>query len=315
MQPNPTQQAYQETRPYLFAVAYRMTGSASEAEDLVHEAWLRYIDAGSPGVDSLRAYLTTIVSRLSLDYLKSARVRREAYVGPWMPEPVLTNEVLVSPAESAEEREEVSIAFLTLLERLTPDQRVVYVLREAFDLPYDEIATHIGKSAATCRQIHRRANLRLTDDHEPATAPMEAASPALIERFLAAIASGDAVAVASILTDDVSWGSDGGESRLAARRHITGVDQVSRGLAGLMRKIASEWKISYEIHDVNGSLALVALLDGAVERITWVDSTGDKVSRVTSLLAPEKLVRFAASIGKPVATIHDPRAKPRAARS
>jgi RNA polymerase sigma-70 factor (ECF subfamily) len=143
---------------------------------------------------------------------------------------------------------------------------------------------------------------------------MEAASPALIEQFLTAMASGDAGAVARIMTDDVTWGSDAGESRLAARRHITGIDQVSRGLAGLMRKIAAEWEFTYEFHDVNGSLALVALLDGAVERVSWVEARGGKVSRVTSMLAPDKLARFAASIGRPVATIHDPRAKPLAAR-
>ncbi|HYI25671.1 MAG TPA: sigma-70 family RNA polymerase sigma factor, partial [Thermomicrobiales bacterium] len=244
MQPLPNQQTYQETRPYLFAVAYRMTGSASEAEDLVHEAWLRYIDAGSPGVDSLRAYLTTIVSRLSLDYLKSARVRREEYVGPWLPEPVLTMDALPDPAVSAEQREQVSIAFLTLLDRLTPDQRVVYVLREAFDLPYDEIATHLGKSASTCRQIHRRATLRLAEIEESEPRPTTLPSPDLIERFLTAFASGDTQAIASLLAPEVAWISDAGPSRLAARRYITGVDQVSRGLSGLGRKLAAEWPLS-----------------------------------------------------------------------
>lgn len=117
---------YHHLRPYLFSVAYRMTGSASDAEDLVQDAWVRYLDAGSPDVNSLRAYLTTIISRLALDYLKSARTEREQYVGPWIPEPVLTSEVIPGPAEIAEQRESVSIAFLTLLERLTPDQRVVY---------------------------------------------------------------------------------------------------------------------------------------------------------------------------------------------
>ncbi|MDQ3654766.1 MAG: sigma-70 family RNA polymerase sigma factor, partial [Chloroflexota bacterium] len=139
----PEVQTYQSLRPYLFAVAYRMTGSASDAEDLVHDAWVRFLDAGTPDVGSLRAYLTTIVSRLALDYLKSARVRREQYVGPWLPEPVLTSEAVPGPADTIEQREAVSIAFLTLLERLKPDQRIVYVLREAFDFSYEEISDHI----------------------------------------------------------------------------------------------------------------------------------------------------------------------------
>ncbi|HYH11207.1 MAG TPA: sigma-70 family RNA polymerase sigma factor, partial [Thermomicrobiales bacterium] len=157
----PSTQTYQQMQPYLFSVAYRMTGSASDAEDLVHDAWIRYLDAGSPAVESLRAYLTRIISRLSLDYLKSARVRREQYTGPWMPEPVPTSAALGDPAATIEQRESVSFAFLTLLERLTPEQRVVYVLREGLGLPYEEIARYVDKNAAACRQIFRRSQLRL----------------------------------------------------------------------------------------------------------------------------------------------------------
>lgn len=186
---------YQSIRPYLFSVAYRMTGSASDAEDLVQDAWVRYLDAGSLAVDSLRAYLTTIVSRLALDFLKSARVQRDRYIGPWMPEPVLTSAALPGPEETAEQREEISIAFLTLLERLGPEQRVVYVLREGFGMSFKEVGDHVGKTADACRQILRRTQHRLSDDRRPAIAP-ESEHRELLEQFLAALSTGQASRVA-----------------------------------------------------------------------------------------------------------------------
>ena len=136
-------QSYQGVRPYLFSVAYRMTGSASDAEDLVQDAWIRYLSAGSPPVDSLRAYLTTIVSRLALDHLKSARVQRESYIGAWQPEPVLTEQLLPGPDATIEQREEISLALLTLLEELTPEQRQKW--KAAMKPVWDEFADDIGQ--------------------------------------------------------------------------------------------------------------------------------------------------------------------------
>ncbi len=157
-----TATSFDELRPYLFSVAYRMTGSASDAEDLVQESWVRYAEAGTPAVQSLQAYLTAVVSRLCLDYLKSARVRREEYVGPWLPEPVLTEEV-AGPAETVEQREQVSLAMLTLLERLGPEQRVVYVLREAFGLSYEEIARTASMPVGTAKCYAHRGRRALSE--------------------------------------------------------------------------------------------------------------------------------------------------------
>jgi RNA polymerase sigma-70 factor (ECF subfamily) len=252
---------------------------------------------------------------LSLDYLKSARVKREEYTGPWLPEPVLTENALPGPAESAEQREQVSLAFLTLLERLTPDQRVVYVLREAFELPYEEIAIHLGKPAATCRQIHRRANLRLTDIEAAGPPAGSAPPPGLIERFLGAFSSGDTGTLAALLADDVEWISDAGPRRLAARRVITGVDQVSRGLAGIGRKWTQEIGRDWELADINGSPAIVTLLEGRVERVSFIEMRGDRVGRLVNLLNPGKLEHLAASMGRQVAVISDRRAIPLAART
>lgn len=290
----PSQQAYQSMQPYLFSVAYRMTGSASDAEDLVQDAWIRYLDAGSPDVDSLRAYLTTIVSRLALDYLKSARVQRERYIGNWLPEPVLTTAALPGPAESVIAREEVSLAFLTLLERLTPEQRVAYVLREGLQMPYDEIANHLGKSAATCRQIVHRAQLRLTE-RRPTVAPT-AEHERMVQQFVAAFATGDADQIASLLAEDVAWIGDGGPERLASRKPITGIDRVSRGLAGLIHKVPAEMEPSFELADLNGAPAIIIRDHGEVDRTVTLDVRDGKITAVRMVLNLDKLRHLAAAL-------------------
>jgi RNA polymerase sigma-70 factor, ECF subfamily len=287
--------SYQGLRPYLFAVAYRMTGSATDAEDLIQDAWIRYLDAGSPAVESLRAYLTTIVSRLALDHLKSARVQREQYIGPWMPEPVPTSEALPGPAETVEQREAVSIAFLTLLERLTPEQRVVYVLREGFELSYDEIATHLGKTAAACRQVFRRAQLRLTEERRPVIAP-PAEHQHLLERFIEAFAAGNAAGIAALLAEDVIWTGDGGPHRLASRRPIIGADRVSRGIAGLVAKIPTEMAITVEIADLNGAPAMVVRDHGKVDRVFAIDVTAGRITAVRTQINLDKLRHLDAAL-------------------
>jgi len=286
---------YQTLRPYLFSVAYRMTGSASDAEDLVQDAWMRYLDAGSPAVTSLRAYLTTIVSRLALDYLKSARVTREEYIGTWMPEPVLTSDVLDNPAATVEQRESVSLALLTMLEHLTPDQRVVYVLREGFGLPYDEIAGHIDKSAASCRQLFRRAQVRLTDLKIPAR-DVSSDHRHLIDRFMDAMFRGDADGVATLLADDVIWTADSGPNRLSNRGMIQGRDRVSRGLAGLTRKLRPEMEITTQMVDINGKPTVVIFAQGKLERAFAFDTSVDGITHIRILLNPEKLAYLAHSL-------------------
>ena len=293
----PATQSYQQMQPYLFSVAYRMTGSASDAEDLVHDAWIRYLDAGSPDVDSLRAYLTTIVSRLSLDFLKSARVKREQYTGPWMPEPVLTSSAIAGPEETIEQRESVSIAFLTLLERLKPEQRVVYVLREGLGLSYDEIAGHLDKSAAACRQIFHRAQRQLNGERQPSVAP-EAEHRRLAERFLDVVQTGDAARIAALLAEDVVMVGDGGPDRMAQRRPIVGVDKVSRGLAGSAKKGVEELRhLNVAILDVNGAPAMVFHDGGKVDRVFTFDVRDGKIAGVRAMLNLEKLRHLGRALG------------------
>src|SRR5215472_16577708 len=154
---------FESYRPLLFAIAYRMLGSISEAEDIVQEAYLRYCSVSVDEIQSLKAYLTTIVTNLCLDYLKSARVKREEYIGPWLPEPVLTRDSGLLLTDTVERRESISYAFLVLLETLTPPERAVFLLHEVFDYPFQEIAEIIDKPATTCRQIFHRAKEHLAE--------------------------------------------------------------------------------------------------------------------------------------------------------
>lgn len=277
-------------------MAYRLTGSASDAEDLVHDAWVRYLDAGSPAVESIRAYLTTIVSRLSLDHLKSARVKREQYVGPWLPEPLLTRDPEPGPDAQLEQRESVSMAILTVLDRLTPEQRVVYVLRESFDVPYDEIADLLGKPAATCRQLFRRARTRM-EDLAPSPQPPAAELEPVLGRVFDAIQSGDVQRLAALLADDVAWISDGGPERRAARRPILGVDRVSRGLAGLTTRYATEGQWTYTVERVNGAPALLVWEQGILSTVMQASMSNGKVETIWFSRNFDKLRHLARSLG------------------
>ena len=284
----PETQSYQHMKPYLFAVAYRMTGAASDAEDLVQDAWLLYLDAGSPNVNSLRAYLTTIVSRLALDHLKSARVQREQYVGEWLPEPVLTSELMLGPAESAEQREEVSIAFLTLLERLTPEQRVVYVLREGFGYSHDEIAASIGKSAAASRQIFHRAQGRI-EEMRPAAITPPAQHRAVLDRFVKAFASGDAAGITELLASDAVWVADGGGKRGAFAHPLVGIDKISRTLAAIIRLWGSEPRRPNTTADLNGAPALILWNEDGIETMWVLVVRNDVIVGINALRNPDKL--------------------------
>jgi len=288
-------QSYQGVRPYLFTVAYRMTGSASDAEDLVQDAWIRYLSAGAPPVDSLRAYLTTIVSRLALDYLKSARVQRESYIGSWLPEPVPTEQALPGPDATVEQREEISLALLTLLEQLTPEQRVVYVLREAFDFSHEEIARHIGKSPAACRQIYSRARRQIERVRRPAIAPLPE-HQRVVEGFVEALETGNAPAMARLLAEDVAWIGDGGGKRLSSQRPVHGRDRVARGLIGFRLK-AAEYPVTHQRIELNGAPSLVTCIGNLIDRVVVLDVRDGRITAVRSISNPDKLHGLARRLG------------------
>lgn len=298
--PDPSTQTYQEIKPYLFSVAYRFTGSASESEDLVQDAWLRYLDAGSPSVQSLRAYLTTIVSRLSLDYLKSARVKRVQYHGDWLPEPLLTDGPSLSPELAWEQREAISMAMLTLLDKLTPNQRVVYVLRESLDLPFEEIAQLLDRTPASCRQLFHRAQ-RLLAEHDSADElrPSDRVDDAVSERFFRALEQANAGALASLLSEDVVWISDAGSTRLSTRNPVFGIDRVSRGLAGSVTKWYAERPVTTAT--INGSPAIIYWLDGDITTVLQFHVHNGQITRVWFSRSPEKLSFIARQLGVKVA--------------
>jgi RNA polymerase sigma-70 factor (ECF subfamily) len=277
---------FESYRPLLFAIAYRMTGSAGDAEDLVQDAYLRALAAPATEVRAEKAYLTTIVTRLALDHLKSARVRREQYVGPWLPEPLLTSDPALAPEETVERRESLSLAFLVLLESLTPPERAVFLLREVFDYPYAEIASALEISTATCRQLDHRARAHLAA-HERRFAASPEAHRMLTERFLAASLQGDLAALTELLAEDVVSWSDGGGKVSAARRPIVGRDAVLRLLAGLLRKTPTDLVAS--VAEINALPALLLSWDGELRMVTTYEFESGRLRAIRSILNPDKL--------------------------
>ena len=268
-------------RPMLFALAYRMLGSTTEAEDVLQEAWLRA--ATAVDVRNPEAWLTTVVTRLCLDVLGSARARREDYVGPWLPEPLVTD----GPEEAAELADSVSLAFLVLLESLTPAERAAFLLREVFRFDYPEVATMLDRSEASCRQLVSRAH-RHVDERRTRFTADRAQAQELSLRFLLACQTGDLGAVTSMLADDAVLVSDGGGKVSAARRPITGSDKVGRFLIGVLHKPGAEL-VSYRPALVNGEPGVIGLVDGVVVTAVAVEVAGDLISGIRIVSNPDKL--------------------------
>ena len=221
---------YEHYRSHLFGVAYRMLGTVSDAEDIVQEAFLRWQDAPDD-IDSPKAYLTTIVSRLALDTLRAARTTRETYIGPWLPEPLLT-EPEADAAAMVDLNESLSLAFLTLLERLNPVERAAFLLHDVFGYGFEEIATIVERSPAACRKAAQRARERIRDDR-PRFEPTPSEQDRLTNQFIAACITGDVPGLVAILTEDVTVWGDGGGVVAAARQPMSGASRVAHFLTGL----------------------------------------------------------------------------------
>ena len=275
---------FEDLRPLLFAIAYRILGSVGEAEDAVQESWLRYESAAAEPA-SARAFLSAVVTRISIDVLRSARVRRETYVGQWLPEPLLTDPY-EDPARSAELSDSLSMAALLLLERLSPLERAVFVLREVFDLAYGEIAAALGKTPAAVRQIAHRARAHVTA-RRPRGVVSRAETRDALAAFQRAAETGDLQQLADILAPDVVFLGDGGGIAQAVRTPIVGASRVARLLAvGLGRIPAAA---SIEPAEVNGYPALILRLNSAVDTVLAVRIDDGLITGLYAVRNPEKL--------------------------
>jgi RNA polymerase sigma-70 factor (ECF subfamily) len=277
-------EVFERHRPLLLGLGYRLLGSMWDAEDVVQEAFLRWTRTDHAEVREPRAFLITVVSRLALDQLRSARATREAYTGPWLPEPVSAD--AFGPLETAELRDTLSYATLHLMERLSPPERAVFVLREAFELPYDDIAGIVGSPAATCRQLHHRAVGRLADGRDRFR-PSTSEHSRLLQRFIDAAQSGDLATLTELLAEDVVAYNDGGGKVRAALRPVTGRAKVLAFIAGLM----SRYPISdVRLVEANGEPGVWAVIGGQ-EQLTAVDVRGGRIHAIYGVLNPDKLSR------------------------
>lgn len=277
---------FERHRSRLFGLAYRMLGSAEEAEDVVQETFVRW--HGAVHVESPWAWLAKVATNLCVNRLTSAQMRRERYVGCWLPEPVLTGNGALGPLELAEQRESVSMAFLVLLERLNPVERAVFVLREAFGYRHREVAEVIDSSEANSRQLYTRARRRLSEvDDRVVRQPAQDPRPDLVERFLAAAESGDLAALERMLAEDVTVWVDGGGRVGAARRPIRGVDRVTRYLAGSLRLAGHRVRLS--VTAVNGAPGLLAFSGSTLVGVLALEAEGDRISGIRIVANPDKL--------------------------
>jgi RNA polymerase sigma-70 factor (ECF subfamily) len=281
---------FEEYRSLLFAIAYRMVGSAMEAEDIVQEAYLRYRATPPESIRTLKSFLTTIVHHLCIDHLKSAQ--RENYVGPWLPEPIITGDdaSLLSPLRQITDRESISMAFLVLLESLSALERAVFLLREVFDYEYAEIAQITGRNEAACRQLFSRAKKHISE-HRPRFPASPEAHAKMVGRFMEACIAGDMHGLMSLLAEDVTaWSDGGGKVSGAARQPIHGSDKVARSIIGALSRAPEDTTV--EVIEANGLPALLMRIKGQIFSVLTLEVEGDVIRAVRSVANPDKLAHL-----------------------
>ncbi|MFE7446934.1 RNA polymerase sigma-70 factor [Streptomyces chartreusis] len=277
---------FEALRPLLFSIAYRILGSVAEAEDAVQEAWLRY-DGSATRPASAKAYLSATVTRISIDVLRSARVRREEYTGPWFPEPLLSDPY-EDPARAVELADSVSMAALLLLERLSPLERAVFVLREVFGFGFDEIAAAVDRSEAACRQLVVRARRHMAAGRPRFAADREERQE-LASRFFEALKDGDVGALRNLLAADAQLVGDGGGKAPQLARAVVGAENVARLLASVVPRLARV-EVSFERHEINGQPGAVYRdRDGRVLQTLVLDVLDGQIQTIRTVLNPDKL--------------------------
>ena len=286
---------FEAQRTHLIGIAYRMLGEMSAAEDVAQEAWLRWQRADGEDIRDPRAWLSAVAVRLSLDALRKARTRRETYVGPWLPEPILPDDVRAlaadAPAARAELASDLSLALLHVLERLSPEERAALILHDAFDCDYSVIAHALEKSETACRKLVSRARERVKTDRPRHTVD-QGQHQVLLQRFAAASASANTAVLMKLFAPDVVLYSDGGGKAKAALNPIYGADKVTRFLAGVMSKFRPKNGFEMVLVEINGMPGFVLQEDGALHSALTVEFDGETLSALYFVRNPDKLERI-----------------------
>ncbi|MGZ3509631.1 MAG: RNA polymerase sigma factor SigJ [Vulcanimicrobiaceae bacterium] len=281
------EQDVERFRSRLLGIAYRMLGSLTDAEDVVQEAYLRWHQRRPEEVRSPEAWLVTVVSRLSIDRYRARSSERTAYVGPWLPEPV--GDEALQPERQAEVYDDLSTAFLLILERLSAIERAAFLLREIFGYGYGELSDALGKNEAACRQLVHRAKVRIRQERPNPPAPRPA-QRAMIQRFFNAIESGDERAILVLFDVEATFMSDGGGRVRTVINVVRGADKIARLLGGLIKKYGAG--LSYEVREISGEPAVFTYQDGKLNSVITVLTDGEKILAMYSHMNPEKLAHF-----------------------
>jgi RNA polymerase sigma-70 factor (TIGR02957 family) len=291
---NDATDTFSRLRSRLQGIAYRMLGSSAEAEEVVQDAWLRWHDVDLERVNNSEAWLVSVTARLAIDRLRSAKVQREHYVGTWLPEPLLS-ESPVSPEQLLERVDDVSMAFLAVLERLAPEARAAYLLREVFDADYGEVADALGKSEPACRQLVRRAKLQLQDERPRYTVARET-QLRLLRGFADAAVRGEFSALKAMLADDAQLIGDGGGKVPSFGVPLVGGQRIAQ--LYLATALRFPGAVRFEVVVLNGQWGLLRFFDGALESAQSLQTDGERIVSIHAQRNPDKLARIAASLGR-----------------
>ncbi|VTU41108.1 putative RNA polymerase sigma factor FecI [Variovorax sp. PBS-H4] len=290
--------AFDRHRKRLLGIAYRMLGSAADAEDVVQDAWLRWNDATIDALDNPEAWLVTVVTRLSIDRLRAAKLQREHYEGTWLPEPLLTS-APASPEQMLERADDISVAFLAVLERLAPEARAAFLLREVFDADYEDVARTLGKSEAACRQLVHRAKAQIQDER-PRFAVESDTHWRLMQGFADASASGDMRRLKELLAEDAELIGDSGGKVPAFRKMLRGAQRIAQYFYAVPRLLGGGLRL--ELAEINGEPGLLRFYNGALESVQTIETDGERILRICTQRNPEKLARIAARFSARVIT-------------
>jgi RNA polymerase sigma-70 factor (ECF subfamily) len=285
---------FEAHRGKLFGIAYRMLGVVGDAEDAVQDAYLRYASANPQDLRSTEAFLVTVITRLCLDRIKRAQAQREVYVGPWLPEPLMTDlpPEARDPADRAADLDSISTAFVLLLQNLSAEERAAFLLHEVFDYSYTEIAAFLDKSEAACRQLVSRARRHIAE-HRPRIPITPEEHQRVLHSFMQAVGTGDLAGLMQLMSDDVQMVSDGGGKAAAATRPLLGPEHVGKFIIGLPR-IAARTNLSWsvEVMPINGRPALVVREDGRLATVYSFDVSAGRIRGIYAMRNPDKLTRL-----------------------